>query len=45
MLSDPRVGRVRNIQISQDGDVFTASAEVQPIDARTAQPINVRVGA
>jgi hypothetical protein len=44
-LSDPRVGRVRNIQISQDGDVFMASAEVQPVDARTAQPINVRVGA
>jgi len=44
MLSDPRVGKVRNIQLSQVGDVYRVSAEVQPVDARVAQPINIQVG-
>lgn len=44
LLSDPRVGKVRNVQLNQVGDKYVASAEVQPIDARTAQPVSTQVG-
>ncbi len=44
LLSDPRVGRVRDVQLNLSGDVLTMSAEVQPVDARTSQSISVRVG-
>lgn len=45
LLADPRVGKVRNVQLSESGDTLVASAEVVPVDARTAQPISIRVGA
>jgi hypothetical protein len=43
-LSDPRVGKVRNIQLSLRGDQMFASLEVQPINVRDARPITVQVG-
>ncbi len=45
LLSDPRVGKVRNVQLSLRGDVVTASLEVQPVNARDARPITIQVGA
>jgi hypothetical protein len=45
LLSDPRVEKVRNVQLDLDGDTLTMSAEVQPIDSRVSQPISVRIGA
>lgn len=44
LLSDPRVQKVRNVQFNLEGDVLIVSAEVQPVDTRTAQPITIRVG-
>lgn len=44
LLSDPRIGKVRNIQLNDLGDTLTVSAEVQPIDSRTVRPITVQVG-
>lgn len=45
LLSDPRVGKVRNVQLNLSGDVVTASAEIQPVDARSARPITIQIGA
>ncbi len=45
LLSDPRVGRVRNVQLSLSGDVVRASVEVQPVNSRAARPITFQVGA
>jgi hypothetical protein len=44
LLADPRINRVRNAQISVAGDVFTLTAEIQPVASRTALPISVNVG-
>lgn len=44
LLADPRISRVRNVQLSEVGDKVTLSAEVQPINARAASPIAVQVG-
>jgi hypothetical protein len=45
LLSDPRVSKVRNVQLDLRGDTVTASLEVQPVNARNARPINIQVGA
>lgn len=45
LLADPRISKVRNVQFNESGDTVTASAEIQPVDARAAQPITVKVGA
>lgn len=45
LLSDPRVGKVRNVQLSLRGDTVTASLEVQPVNVRNARPITIQVGA
>ncbi len=45
LLSDPRVGKVRNVQIDLKNDVLTMHAEVQPVDARMSRPISVKIGA
>lgn len=45
LLSDPRVGKVRNVQLNLSGDTVFASLEVQPINARNARPITIQVGA
>lgn len=44
MLSDPRISKVRNIKLDLDGNVLVVRMEVQPVDARVAQPITIRVG-
>lgn len=44
LLSDPRVGKVRNVQLSQVNDKYVVSAEVQPIDARLMQSVSTQVG-
>lgn len=45
LMSDPRVGRVRNVQLNLSGDTITASLEVQPVNVRDARPITIQVGA
>jgi hypothetical protein len=45
LLSDPRISKVRNIQLNLVGDTLTMSAEVQPIDSRSLRPITIAVGA
>lgn len=45
LLADPRVGKVRNVQLDQVGNTLQMRAEVQPVDSRAAQPISVRIGA
>lgn len=45
LLSDPRVARVRNVQLTLNRDTVQASLEVQPITARNARPITIQVGA
>ena len=45
LLSDRRVDKVRNVQLSVANDVVTVSLELQPVDARVAQPITIQVGA
>ena len=45
LLADPRVGKVRNIQLTLNGDKLSMSAEVQPIDSRISRPIDIQVGA
>ena len=44
LLSDPRVGKVRNVQYSLVGDTTTLNAEVQPVDSRLSRPISIQVG-
>jgi len=44
LLSDPRVGKVRNVQLNLNGDTVLASLEVQPINARSTRPITIQVG-
>lgn len=44
LLSDPRVGKVRNVQLNLRGDTAFASLEVQPVNARNARPITIQVG-
>lgn len=45
LLSDPRIEKVRNVQLDLKGDVLLMHAEVQPIDSRASRPISVRIGA
>lgn len=45
LLSDRRVGKVRNVQLNLSGDTVTASAEVQPVSVRASRPITFQVGA
>ena len=44
LLSDPRVGKVRNVQLNLNGDTLMLSAEVQPVASRLARPITTQVG-
>ena len=44
LTSDPRVGKVNNVQFDEVGDVLMMSAQVQPIDSRLSRPISVQVG-
>lgn len=44
LLADDRIDSVRNIRLSLDGGALTFSADVQPINARGTQAIEVMVG-
>ena len=44
LLSDPRVSKVSNLQLSLQGDTLYLNGEVTPIDARKAEPINLQIG-
>lgn len=44
LLSDPRIDKVRNVQLNLKGDTVTASLEIQPINTRSTRPITIRVG-
>jgi len=43
-LSDPRIERVRNVQVNDVGDTLTLSAELQPVGTRSARSFSVQVG-